>query len=485
MNKEKKEKILNSLVEQNKISQEEAEELKKPEVVEKSLGYYLETNYPDPLNRYYFVYESFQNSIEEMYFWIMNHLKDDLGFTEVEKIKDIFAASEQSAFFGVSQQRLSIQQDRISQFLATIGKMTKELFQLVRELRIIDERLELYLRSEKGDNAAEISLKGYWIDLVEGGSKNPASVYGMAVQVGFATLPDLFFAAPAALKSEDVDKYVDKLDFNRKVKEVLKRKLKTFLIWKEQTKKELDTRRKFTIKYLRQHFLIIKTYMSWVKPYLMNVKRMTLDESKMISADLIGAFEGSVIEIEILCKGKKEGRYYPVILAHWFYRTRPSMAYQQEGYQRGPIHVGRAEMTLRCYSWSEDQINAYKKLKEEEDLELIGSIDESLKEAMDALGDDLKKYLEESGEKFEKEEEKKEEKKPTQSILEPFTSVFKGFAEIGKAFLPQQTKKKEKKPSKAQIQENKDNKKKAASTAKKQMYNAYKNYKKAHGFIHW
>lgn len=456
-------------------------EFEKLEVVEKAAGQYLDTAYPDPLNRFHLVYEIFQNSIEEMYFWMLNHVKDDLGFTEVDKITDIFAASEQSAFWGVSQQRLGIQQDKISQFLATIGKLTKELFQIVRELRIIDERLELYTKSKRRDNSAEISLKGYWIDLVEGGSKNPASTYGMASQVGFATLPDLFFSAPANLPSDDVDKYVDSLDYNRKVKEVLKRKLKIFLIWKEQTYKEHVTRRNFTIKFLRQHFIVIKTYMSWVKPYLNNVKRMTLDEGKLLSADLIGAFEGSVVEIEILAK-RKFGDYYSCILGHWFYRTRPAMSYQQEGYQRGPIHVGRAEMTLRAYVWTQEQIDAYKKIKDEQDLELLGSLDDSLKNAMDALGDDLKRYLEEAGEKFGEEEEPKEEpKKPT--VFDPFVSLFKGFGELTGAFIPK--KQKQTRPSRAEKEKENKNKKDAEKYALGMLYQAYKNYKKAHKFIHW
>ncbi len=46
--------------------------------------------------------------------------------------------------FGSNAQRLSIQQDRASQYLVQIGQLVKQLFPLVRELRIIDERLEMY-----------------------------------------------------------------------------------------------------------------------------------------------------------------------------------------------------------------------------------------------------------------------------------------------------------------------------------------------------
>ncbi len=83
----------------------------------------------------------------------------------------------------MSQQRLGAQQDKISQFLATTGKMIKELFQMVRELRIIDERLGYYdaVAQEIGKPLAQrrksddITLKGMFVDLVQGGGKSAAS----------------------------------------------------------------------------------------------------------------------------------------------------------------------------------------------------------------------------------------------------------------------------------------------------------------------
>ena len=66
------------------------------------------------------------------------------GFPIVEKIIDVFTSAEQSAFWGQSSTRLGFQQDKVSQYLATIGNMIKDMFQLVRELRILDERLGYY-----------------------------------------------------------------------------------------------------------------------------------------------------------------------------------------------------------------------------------------------------------------------------------------------------------------------------------------------------
>ncbi|MFC1742017.1 hypothetical protein ACFL3V_05775, partial [Nanoarchaeota archaeon] len=101
-------------------------------------------NFPKPLHKFKLVYQSFNQSVEEVYFWLLSSLRDDLGLPDVHKVTDIFTASEQSAFWGQAQQRMTIQQGQVSNYLATIGKLTKELFQIVREMRILDERLDLY-----------------------------------------------------------------------------------------------------------------------------------------------------------------------------------------------------------------------------------------------------------------------------------------------------------------------------------------------------
>ena len=151
--------------------------------------------------------------------------------------------------------------------MANVGNMVKTLFQLIREMRIMEERLEYYGRSEKGEEAAEVALKSVWVDMVEGGGKNPGSVIGLAMNVGFVTLPDLFYSIHPK-KIEDVEKEVQKLSesFNRKVREVLARKLKQYLIWKQKTYQELLVGKKFKLKYLRQHYHVIKIYLNWLRP---------------------------------------------------------------------------------------------------------------------------------------------------------------------------------------------------------------------------
>ncbi|MBS3122192.1 hypothetical protein J4434_04890 [Candidatus Woesearchaeota archaeon] len=451
------------------------------------------TGFPKPKGVRRAVLQEFNQSIEEMYFWLLEEIRQSQGFKDITKITDIFSASEQSAFFGSAQQRLGLQQDKVSQFLATIGKMVKELFQLVRELRILDERLGYYVDSSdatsKSRESAEITLKGIWIDLIEQGAKNPASVYGMSRELQFTTLPDLFFSINPPT-NRDVDEYVDKLDFNRKVKEVLKRKLRTYLEWKERTHHELKSRRLFTLKYLRQHFDIIRMYMTWVKPYLKNIRRLQLAE-RQESPDLISAFEGSIVEIELLLKRfsnnmdldkpiKHNTEIYAVIIVYIFHRTKPTMSYQQE-YQKGPMHIGLTDLQMRAYAWNKKKIDKYIKMKEHEDMLLLESVDDSVKAAMEALGDELEKYLKEAGEEITMPKEKKIDLKKPQTIYDPFFAVFRGAFEL----FGVNSHKKEKEHShlnEAQLEIEKDIAKKDANGT---LWQLYKNFKKKNKCLNW
>jgi len=452
--------------------------------------------FPKPIKKYRLVLESPNQSIEDLYFWIIGHLRDDWGWN-VDKVKDIFAAAEASALFGVTAQRTSLQQDQVSKYLKYCADMTKELFQVVREMRVLDERTAYYENTgmwldeksniiynsdkEKDPESSEITLKGIWIDLVEGGAKNPSSIYGLAREVGFTILPDLFFRVMIK-EGESVDTKVDVLEFNEKVKEVLKRKLNQYYEWKRRTFRELKTRRLFTLKYVRQNYDTIKLYIDWIKPYLVHIRRLQGKE-KTWDEDLIGAFEGSLVEIEILAWKKVSGnkKYKGVIVINWDHRTKPAMSFHAE-YQRGPIHIGRTIITMRAYAWTDDQIKNYKDMRADEDMGILSSIDSSIKAAIDSLGDELKQYLMEAGEAFEKKKEEKEKPKEG-GLLEPFDALLKGVEDVAGAFLPKKEGGKEKKKiskfkAKGEI-------KLAKELTLGNMWQTYKNLKKSHGFIAW
>ncbi len=449
-------------------------------------GNYGKTGFPEPLKYYQLMYEVYDLSLEEPYFWVLHTMKEYLPI--VEKLEDSFAASENSAFFGVTQQRIGAQQDKVSQLLATVGKMIKELFQLVRELRIIDERLEYYQEVEREikkpveqrSKSADITLKGFFVDLVQGGGKSAASVYGMARELEFITLPDLFFDAPPFKSAEEIDQHMRGLEknFNQNVIRVLHRHLRQYIEWRRRTADEHASRRRFQLAYLKQHFEIIKMYIDWIKPYLRHVARLNMKERNTASPDLISAFEGSMLDIELLGR-KSKGGANGCILATFNYRTRPELKVVQEGYQRGPVHIGKFEMHLRVYGWSDEQVKNYKALKKQEGLDLMGGVSESVREAMNSLGNELTKYLDEAdGTKKEAQKEaKKEDKK---SFLEKF---------LGEFYTSSKSEEKGKGPSVKDLRKQQEGINKEmeglVSGVKFTAFNLFKTFKKAHRMVMW
>jgi len=272
-----------------------------------------------------------------------------------------------------------------------------------------------------------------------------------------------------------------------------------------QLLKELKSRKTFTVRYLRQHYDSIRMYIQWVKPYLRNIKRLHMDQRKMDTAYLVGPFEGSMVELEVLARHPiAENKMYACIALHFEYRTRPDMRFQQEGYQRGPIHVGRTQMTVRAYAWTPDDVRRYKEFRAKEDLDLLASIDDSLRSAVDALGGDLQTYIREAGGTIgedwygPKKKEDKKEKLP--GLLDPFLAPIKGFGKGKKAPSPHcqncATKisvkdlfckgcgKKLRDPSKQEALALADAKQHAKSFIESHMYNFIKRYKASYGMVY-
>ncbi len=433
------------------------------EEFEKVQHRFVKTEFPEPNRRFRLVLEYPSFNVENTYYWFLRYYNETWGFDNVKKVIDTNAASVASSSFGNLQTRIGAQQNQASQYLKGVSEMIKGLFQIVREVRVIDERLQYYKDSD-GDKggmpenqlSSEIVLKGLWIDQVEGGAKNPGSVYGLAQTIGFTILPDLFFRVKIRDR-RTLEKDIESLKFNDKVKEVLKRKLRQYYEWKWRTKKELLTRRDFEIKYMKQHYDTIKLYMAWTKPYLRNIRRLTLYEKNMDNPHIMHSFEAQITEMETLFirddfdAGGSAGHSAAVLSLHIFHRVRPELSMHTADYQhKGPILTGMADITIRSYTWDHHQIENYIKYRQDEDLDLMASIDKSVEAAMNSLGDDLKKYLMEADPNLYFPGKNKghghDEHEGGKSILDPFLSIFKGFGELFGSMGGAPKKKKEKGP---------------------------------------
>ncbi|MBW2987331.1 hypothetical protein KY336_02160 [Candidatus Woesearchaeota archaeon] len=467
---------------------------------------HLSTFVGKPLRTFKLIDEKYQQQLEPVYFWVIGFIKDDMGIKDIRKVTDTYSASEASAFHRNMIQSLQAVQDRISNNLISINRLIKpELFKIVRELKIIHDRLDLVYEGDKfgqerpgGEmNAAEIAMKDMWISLVEGGAKNPSSVYGLGSQVGFILLPDLFLHNHV-FEVDKVESYVNKMSgLNRKVKEALVKKLKAYAIWRKNYKRSLETRKRFMLSYLKQHYNTIKMYMQWVKPYMKTAKRLQLNMNFQDSADLIVAIEQTMMEIELLAVGKASGPYHPVINLTFGFRATPETEFSQKYQAPTTRFNGRVEITFNARAMTPDQLLAYKVMKDEEDLGLLKNLSEGVKEAMDAIGDDLKIFLKEAEGDISYEEAKKAlkaekeakvkvpDKKPWYHPIDPFAQIFIGFKDLIEIFVkfPSLKKKTEGKlPKQWEIDKKKMS---ACKDAVGKSFTLYHLYKKAHRMVAW
>ncbi|MFP4401435.1 MAG: hypothetical protein ACLFPQ_06140, partial [Candidatus Woesearchaeota archaeon] len=289
-------------------------------------------------------------------------------------------------------------------------------------------------------------------------------------------------------------------NFNKEVRNILKRKLFQYTRWREESEKEVHTRRRFIVRYLRQHFNSIKMYMGWIKPYLKQLKHLQQNADFNSRPEMVNSFETSIMEVEFLATKMSYEKYKPVALMNFYFTTKPELAMTDPSYQhRGPSHAGEVYVTMRSYAWTEEQIENYKKMRDEEDFEFLKEIDGGLKAAMEELGDDLMRYLEEmeitvlnedelsnQAEKEIKEEEAKKNKKKADSstIYEPFGSVFGGFKEMFGALIPFSFERGKKTPYRQQYKENQE-KEKEAKDSSLVVGKVFKNYRKAHKMVTW
>jgi hypothetical protein len=441
------------------------------------------------------IVEQMGSSAEPSYFWFLNFLRhpNGLGY-EVEKVSDVFSATEMSTFFGAAEERKQKQQERISQYLATIGSMTKSVFQMVRELRIMDERLEYYVKSNKGDEAAEIALKNIWTNIVEGGPENTTSVFGLSRKLGFVIVPDLFFKINPKNGSAGIDREVNSLKsegINNRVRSVLKHKLMEYYTWKEKTYQELKWGKNFRLKALNQHYQSMKLYIRWLKPFLKNTQRLEMSQDN--SPELVTAFETSLIQLELFAykktydlitdRGLVEKEFtekIPCMRIMFKFVALPEMAFQKD-YQRAAVHAGRTEITIQGFVLTPEEIADYKKGKELEDIQLLKYVDASL----ESLGEELKKYLIESGEVTAEQVgmKTKDSRNPVyvKDILSPFVAVFKGFGDLFGGLKWEAGGAKRHKLSYYEREQESA----AAEVVGDNVYTLYDVYKKTHGMLSW
>ncbi|MBD3262833.1 hypothetical protein GF374_00445 [Candidatus Woesearchaeota archaeon] len=363
--------------------------------------------------QYKIVYDAFGEGLEPAYYWILDFMRETLGY-KIEKTYDQFVASEASGFFSELGGKRTIMEKRAMEIMQTLGVIVKSVLQLLWDLREFELRLDHYDKLDSSNkeevDAANNALKAIWLTEVDI-KKGRGSVNLLAQELHFVNLRDAFMVAESV---EDVKK----MDLNDRVKRILKYKIKEYLDWRKRSEKELKKRYKIEKAWLKSQVNAMRLYSKWARPYLLATKKLFPAESLETGMeDIVTAFDVMRIDLEI--RGRKEintvsrpgkhpkviipkktkvgkdlyedERIYSIIEVEFRFRTSP-MKTSPPGKEAHYTHRGRIDMFFRPYVFTGAEL---KKLKELEEDEVLQYLEGMTTESLSAMREDLKKYMEE------------------------------------------------------------------------------------------
>ncbi|MFH1608308.1 MAG: hypothetical protein ABIA78_04210 [archaeon] len=371
---------------------------------------------PKPLSEHVLDYDSSTETLEPVYFFILD-LINDKGFI-TEKLVDNFTSSPGSGHFSELGQRATIMQQQASQALANVNTVLRSILNIIYDLKEFKIRLQSYddLKSDDKNTteAARLTLKQIWLDKVDI-AKGNSSVKAMALgQAGFQTLLDAFLV----VKDE---KDADKVDLNERVKRILKPRIQEFNIWATSSEQELRKRYQMERTYLKSQVNSLKLYSRWAKPYLKAAQQLEQEDVGRNPA-VVKTFNTILLELTILGKSKigppaelgkiKSRQYYACVLVNFTFRGIPQKVAQQSHYAFG----GKATVSFTAYSLNTDELDKLKKELDKSDIQdVLKLIEGSTTESLDQMQDEINSFLKEDAPK--KEEKKKDQSNPFLALI--------------------------------------------------------------------
>jgi len=212
--------------------------LSVPEIIMKVVK---EKKYQTPIRQHDLVYNSSSDTLEPIYFWILDLMNNFFG-GKVEKLVDNFSSTPGGGHFMDLAGRKSSMQQNVSQTMGTINTVIKSVINLIYDLKDFEIRLGHYASvKSKNKNEAEaglLALKQVWMDNVDI-KRGRGSINMLAQDLSFITLRDAFMAV------NSVDD-VKKLDLNDRVKRILEARILEFNQWKDLS--EVELRKRFNIE---------------------------------------------------------------------------------------------------------------------------------------------------------------------------------------------------------------------------------------------
>lgn len=442
-----------------------------------------------PIEKHVLVSESTGESFEQLYYWIVDKMNDELGADKVDKLWDSFVSSPSSSHFSEMMSKSKNMQDEAGKWLGAANNILKSVIQLLYDLREFRIRLEPYKMLKSKDRGekerAILTLKQIWIDTVDIKRGN-SSVKAMALggQSGFVTLLDAFVAA----EGPDLLSNGKEMDLNERVKRILKQRLDEFYVWMKESEEELTKRYNIEKIYLKSQVSSLKLYSRWAKPYLRAAKQ--LEQNAKSTASLSSAFSTALFEVTLFGRSeykpdddimKKElpgyfkdvkKKFFSILIAELNFRSIPERAGQ------GYAFKVRAEVTFTSYALSEDEIKVLKKSLDKDDInDSLRLMEGATTESLDLLQKEIDSYLEEKTDEQKKEEKKSDDINPFGILFDSIFSIFKSSSDSKS---PESKKKEDKIELKPDNSEEKVLRSQAIIEARKRCYRVYDLYKKTH-----
>ena len=379
---------------------------------------------PKPLSEYKLVYDSSSETLEPIYFFILD-LMNDFAF-DTTKIVDNFSSSVGSGHFSEMGIKATQMQQQASKVLADVGVVMRGVLNIIYDLKEFRIRLQHYedYKSKDKDKSvgALLALKQVWLDKVDI-LKGNSSVKAMALgQSGFQPLLDAFLVV-------NDGKEVKKLDVNDRLKRILLPRVNEFKLWLDQSEKELRKRYTLEKTYLKSQVNNLKLYSRWVKPYLKAANDLERTEKPgepalvkvfntiMLELTLFGKSEIKVKEAALagelpldFQKLKVKRKYFKCVFVDFNFRGIPQKLPQSSHYVFG----GRADVTFAAYALNEDELAKLKEELEDSEIDDVMSlIKNATTDSLDPLQEEINSFLEE----IKDDEKAKDESNPFVALV--------------------------------------------------------------------
>jgi hypothetical protein len=392
-------------------------------------------------------YETYAESLEPIYFWILDFITEmDM---KVEKYVDNFITAPGSNQFVDFAQKKGLTQDRVTKIMGDINMVLRSVLNLIYDLKEFKIRLQSYEDYKSKDKnvseSALLSLKQLWMDKVDM-NKGNSSLKAMALsQAGFQTLLDAFLAAKTI---EDAKK----LDLNERVKRILLPRIQEFELWIKESENELRKRYALEKNYLKSQVNSLKLYTHWAKPYLKVLDRLE-GEDNLSDPNLVTGFNRTMLNLTLMAtrpmgpsenfpedlkkaverKKLKMRKYFECILLDFNFRTVPGQG----------VYMGKVNVSFRAYVLNKEELALLKQEFENTGVrEMLDLIEGATGESLEELQKEINSFLD------EKEEDDKKEKEKRKIELDASSNPFVAILGMGNK---KEEKKKEKKEKDTKI----------------------------------